>query len=215
MTKLDRMIAELCPDGVEFVKIGKVCTIGAGGTPSRGNSEYWENGSIKWLGSTVCKNNKYVDEVTDYITDLGLKNSSAKILKQGTILIAMVGVGTMGKVAFLNFEAATNQNVAALYPIDKNTLDESYLFYVCQTFSPQFAALSSGVQLAIANLSFIRSLKIPLPSLAKQKYIVSILDRFDVLVNDISSGLPAEIAARQKQYEYYRNLLLTFRELHA
>ena len=51
------------------------------------------------------------------------------------------------------------------------------------------------------------------PSVEKQKKIIGILDRFDTLCNDISTGLPAEIAARQKQYEYYRDKLLTFKEL--
>ena len=64
-------------------------------------------------------------------------------------------------------------------------------------------ALISGTRLA--------KIKIPIPSLAEQERIVSILDKFDILINDISSGLPAEIEARRKQYEYYRNKLLTFK----
>ena len=59
----------------------------------------------------------------------------------------------------------------------------------------------------------IRKFIIPVPPLEVQQRIVGILDRFDVLCNDISSGLPAEIEARQKQYEYYRDKLLTFKEL--
>ena len=196
-------------DDVPMVSIGEVCVTGAGGTPSRNNPEYWESGTIKWLGSTVCKNQKYIDEVTEYITDIGMNNSSAKMLKHGTTLIAMVGA-TIGKTAFLNFEATTNQNVAALYPLDENCLDESYLFYMCQTLFPHFSALSSGGKLPIANISFIRGLRIPLPPIDEQKRIATILDRFDALTTDISSGLPAEIAARQKQYEYYRDKLLTF-----
>ena len=58
----------------------------------------------------------------------------------------------------------------------------------------------------------IRKFEIPLPPLPEQRRIVSILDRFDALCNDLTSGLPAEIAARQKQYEYYRDKLLTFPE---
>lgn len=59
----------------------------------------------------------------------------------------------------------------------------------------------------------LRKLVIPVPSLEEQERIVSILDKFDALVNDISIGLPAEIEARQKQYEYYREKLLTFRKV--
>ena len=59
----------------------------------------------------------------------------------------------------------------------------------------------------------IRTFKIPVPPLEEQERIVAILDKFDALVNDISSGLPAEIEARRKQYEYYRDKLLTFPEL--
>lgn len=167
---------------------------------------------MKWLGSTVCKNQKYVDEVTEYITESGLSNSSAKILPIGTTLIAMVGA-TIGKIAFLNFEAATNQNVAALYPKNEKVLDKYYLFYACQILFPQFIALTSGGKLAIANLSFIRELQIPIPPLATQERIVEILDKFDALTTDITQGLPAEIEARRKQYEYYRNKLLDFKEL--
>jgi len=61
--------------------------------------------------------------------------------------------------------------------------------------------------------NIIENMKIVLPSLESQAKIVSILDKFDKLVNDISEGLPAEIEARRKQYEYYRNKLLSFEEL--
>lgn len=64
----------------------------------------------------------------------------------------------------------------------------------------------------MASLGFIRELSIILPSLERQKEISEILDRFDALCNDLSDGLPAEIEARQKQYEYYRDKLLSFKE---
>ena len=60
------------------------------------------------------------------------------------------------------------------------------------------------------NKEMILKYKIQIPSLSEQQHVVNILDRFDTLCNDISSGLPAEIKARQKQYEYYRDKLLTF-----
>ena len=62
------------------------------------------------------------------------------------------------------------------------------------------------------NLKDFKKIKIPIPSLVEQTRIISILNRFDALCNDLTSGLPAEIEARQKQYEYYRDKLLTFQE---
>ena len=194
-----------------LMTLGEVAMIQSGGTPSKNKKEYWTNGTIKWLGSTVCRNRKTIDEVTDYITEEGLKKSSAKMLKEQTTLIALVGA-TIGKVAFLPFEAAVNQNIAALYPIDTDQLNASYLYYACCTLYEKFTALSNE-KFSMANLSFVRGLIIPVPSLEEQERIVSILDRFDALTNDITSGLPAEIAARRKQYEYYRNKLLMFMEV--
>ena len=65
----------------------------------------------------------------------------------------------------------------------------------------------------IINANIVKNLKIPLPPLQEQERIVKILDKFDKLVNDISEGIPAEIEARRKQYEYYRNKLLNFKEI--
>ncbi len=191
-------------------KLGEVCKIISGGTPSKTKFEYWYGGKIKWLGSTVCQNKKTVSSVTNHITEEGLKNSSAKLLGKGTTLIALVGA-TIGKVAFLDFEATINQNIAGVYPLNDATLLPSYVYYACKKLYPIFIGLTNG-KLAMANLSFVRELSIPLPPLAEQERIVSILDRFDALVNDITQGLPAEIEARRKQYEYYRNQLLTFKE---
>ena len=65
----------------------------------------------------------------------------------------------------------------------------------------------------MANMSFVRSLKIPVPSLEVQNRIVFVLDNFDAICSNLNIGLPAEIEARQKQYEYYRDKLLSFKEL--
>ena len=70
----------------------------------------------------------------------------------------------------------------------------------------------SGAAQPKLNQKNLNSIRIPMPSKADTKRIVDILDRFEILCNDISRGLPAEIEARQKQYEYYRDKLLTFKE---
>ena len=197
-------------DDVPMVPLGEICNVQAGGTPSKKEKQYWTDGTIKWLGSTVCQNQKTVDSVTDYITELGLEKSSARIMPKDSTLIALVGA-TIGKVAFLPFEAAINQNIAGVYPKHPDKVNPSYVYYACTMLYPEFIGISQG-KLALANLSFVRGLKIPLPSIEVQEHTAAILDRFDAICNDLTSGLPAEITARQKQYEYYRNKLLTFKE---
>ena len=87
-----------------------------------------------------------------------------------------------------------------------------YYFHTIKGFKSLTPAITGGtIKHVLAGK--VGKIKVPVPSLEQQQRIVDILDRFDTLCNDISSGLPAEIEARQKQYEYYRDKLLTFKEL--
>ena len=79
-------------------------------------------------------------------------------------------------------------------------------------FLKQKRQLAHGTKVIEVTPDKLNDIVIPVPSLEEQERIVSILDRFDKLCNDISEGIPAEIEARQKQYEYYRDKLLTFKE---
>lgn len=85
-----------------------------------------------------------------------------------------------------------------------------FLYYILQ-FMNLNQYKSAGAQPGL-SVEKLEKLMVPVPSLADQQRIVSILDRFDALCNDLTSGLPAEIEARKKQYEYYRDKLLTFKE---
>lgn len=91
-----------------------------------------------------------------------------------------------------------------------NILNVDWFFHMLINMNlNQYASKSAQPGLAVRNL---KQLSIPIPSLEEQNHVADILDKFDALVNDLSSGLPAEIAARRKQYEYYRDRLLTFKE---
>ncbi len=126
--------------------------------------------------------------------------------KIGDILIS--AAGTIGKTVVFNGEPSYFQdsNIVWLEHDEKMVLNK-YLFYIYQTNPWRVSA--GGTIARIYNDNITKAI-IPLPPLEKQKEIVEILDRFDNLCNDISKGLPAEIEARQKQYEYYRDKLLTF-----
>lgn len=90
-------------------------------------------------------------------------------------------------------------------------LDKYFYYALCSLRKSILGCMKEGGTPAVNRNDLIR-LQIPIPSFEEQERIVSILDQFDALVNDISQGLPAEIEARRKQYEYYRDKLLTFKE---
>src|SRR5690554_2049997 len=106
----------MVPEGWKFSTIGNISQVTSGGTPSKAESKYWAEGSIPWIRTTEIQNCHLSPlDVQVFITDEGLKNSSAKLLPKGTILLAMIGQGkTRGQVALLNFKATTNQNSAAI-----------------------------------------------------------------------------------------------------
>ena len=161
--------------------LGDICDIRSGGTPSRDNPDYW-NGNIPWVGSGVCKD-KPISAADEYITEQGFNHSNAKLFKVGTTLIALVGA-TIGKTAYLEFETTTNQNIAGLYPKDENVVLTKFLFYAAQLLYSEFIKLGDG-KFRMANLSFVKGLKIVLPNPDIQKEIVEQLDREQKYVDSV------------------------------
>ncbi len=132
---------------------------------------------------------------------------NANIIRVPSILVQSRGV-----IDFIYFDKPfTFKNEMWAYTID-NKITLKYLYYVLKNNVNYFRDNASGMgSLPQISLSITEDFSIKLPSLQKQKEIVEILDNFDKLVNDLSNGLPAEIEARQKQYEYYRDKLLNFK----
>ena len=99
----------------------------------------------------------------------------------------------------------------------KHEQNPKYMGYVLSTANAQEQKSKGRVKSKVvhSNVPAISEIVIPLPPLEKQAEIAAILDQFNELCNDLTTGLPAEIEARQKQYEYYRDKLLTFKELGA
>lgn len=192
---------------VEWKKMSEVCkNICSGGTPLTSKPEYYD-GNIPWLRTQevdYCE----IHSTLRNITQLGLENSSAKMIPANCVIVAMYGA-TAAKVAINKIPLCTNQACCNL-EIDE---DKALVRYVYQWICKQYEvlkAMGEGSQHNI-NAKKVKDFEIPIPSLEEQHRIVSILDRFESLTTSLQSGLPAEIAARRQQYEHYRDKLLTFK----
>ncbi|MGI2071555.1 restriction endonuclease subunit S [Shewanella baltica] len=185
----------------------------SGGTPTAGTPEYYEDGEIPWLRTQEVRFSD-IEETDVKITPSALKNSAAKWIPENCVIIAISGA-TAGRSAINKIPLTTNQHCGCL-EIDSTKALYRYVFHWVSFNYENIKALGQGAR-GDLNSSIIKNFKLPIPyadnpekSLAEQARIVSILDKFDTLTNSITEGLPREIELRQKQYEYYRNLLLSF-----
>ena len=112
-----------------------------GGTPRRSVSKYWENGTIPWLKTGEINNSPILNN-SEYITEEGLKKSSAKVLPINSVIMALYGKGTAGRVGLLKFEATTNQACCAM--ICKDRIKSEYLYYYLLSIQPQIELLANG-----------------------------------------------------------------------
>lgn len=193
---------------IQWKTMGEICNrICSGGTPSTSNKSYYE-GEIPWLRTQeVDWKDVYDTEIK--ISKTAIDNSSAKLMPTNCVIIAMYGA-TAAKACINRIPLATNQACCNLQ-IDPQIAMYKYVYYwICNNYKV-LKGMGEGSQHNI-NANKIKTFPIPIPPLELQEKIVAILDRFETLVNDLSEGLPAEIAAVKEQYEYYRNRLLTFKE---
>ena len=196
---------------VKMKTLKDICIkISSGGTPNTSISSYYD-GDIPWLRTQEVDFNE-INETAMYITEEGLNNSSAKWIPKHSVIVAMYGA-TVGKVAFTSIPVTTNQACCNL-EINSNVANYKYVFYWLSKEYEYIKSLGQGSQTNI-NAQIVKNLKIAIPELSEQERIVECLDKFNGICRSLTSGLPAEIAARQKQYEYYRDKLLSFKELNA
>lgn len=128
--------------------------------------------------------------------------------KKGDILIS--AAGTIGRTVVYDGEPAYFQDSNIVWVANDETKILNRFLIHCYAMKPWYVS-TGGTIARLYNDNILKAV-VPVPSLERQKFIVDTLDRFDTLCNDLTSGLPAEITARQKQYEYYRDRLLTFKE---
>ena len=197
-------------DDVEIVPIRSVVEwSGSGGTPTKGVAEYYEGGDIPWIRTQDVRFNQ-IYSVNSYITGKAVEKTAAKWIPENCVIVAISGA-TAGRCAINKIRATTNQHCLNM-KINPQKALYKYVFYCVCSKHQELLEKKQGAR-GDLNSTLVLDVKIPLPNLQVQQHIVSILDHFDALCNNLTSGLPAEITARQKQYEYYRDKLLTFKEL--
>ena len=148
------------PEDFKIKTVSEFCAeTKSGSTPSRTNNEYWENGTISWVKSGEVHNNITL-QTEEYITSLGLSESSTKLLPKDTVLMAMYGV-TAGEVGYLAIEATTNQAICGM--ICRSKAEAAYLYFSLIQSQAAISRLSNGGAQDNLSKNFIDNIKIVVP----------------------------------------------------
>ena len=148
------------PNGFKVQTVSEFCAdTKSGSTPSRANDEYWENGTVPWIKSGEVHNNVSL-QTEEYITPLGLNESSTKLLPKDTVLMAMYGV-TAGEVGYLAIEATTNQAICGM--ICHSKAEAAYLYFSLIQSHVAISRLSNGGAQDNLSKAFIDNIKIVVP----------------------------------------------------
>ena len=159
------------------ILIKDITDVTSGGTPDRKNLSYWKNGDIPWIKTTELQNN-ILFSAEEYITEEGMKNSSAKIVPKDTVLIAMYGQGkTRGMTALLDFPATTNQACACILP--SNLLEPKYLWQYMVLSYDRLRNLAQGGNQPNLNGNMIKNFPITVPPKNEQKIFADFVTQVD------------------------------------
>lgn len=214
---IDQLIKKLCPNGAPFLSLDQIClkiTDGAHSSPKAVEHGYFMP-SVKDM-RTDGFNFSECKQIAKSDYELLLRNGCKP--KINDVLVAKDG--SILKYAFVvneEMDIVVLSSIAIFRPKTEIIHPKFLVHFLMQGWFKEFVireySSKGGVPRII--LKNFKKIQIPVPPLPVQEQIVQILDRFDALCNDLTSGIPAEIAGRRKQYEYYRDKLLTFKELKA
>ena len=191
----------------EKVKLGDICKyVTSGGTPKSSIKEYYEPKQIPWL-KTKEVNYCRIYETESYISKDGLDNSSAKMIPQNSVIVAMYGQGdTAGRVAINKIPLTTNQACCNLI-IDETKACYEFVYYQLVTLYEKMVSLKNGGAQPNLNAAIIKSMEIKLPPLKTQRYIADILSSYDNLIENNQKQIKLLEEAAQRLYkEWFVNL---------
>ncbi len=204
----------LSHDGIYPMKpLAELGKWSGGKTPSMSEKSFWDQGTIPWISSKDMKSST-LEDTQDHITEKAVKEASMTVYPANSIAV-VTRSGILKHtfpVAYVPFETTINQDIKMLV-VNENILPR-YAFHVLQGKGNDILVKTKKQGGTVDSLDFQKVLtyKVPVPSKDVQSKLVEVLDNFESICTDLNIGLPAEIEARQKQYEYYRDLLLTFAE---
>jgi type I restriction enzyme S subunit len=191
-------------EGVEMKTLGEVCIIKNGYTPSTKNSDFWDGGTLSWFTlEDIRKNGRILNDAIKHITPLGVKKGG--LFSANSIIVSTTA--TIGEYALILTDFLCNQQISCLSIKDTNIVLPKFLYFLAPHIGEWCKKnVNGGGSLLIVSTNKLQKVTIPIPSLSEQQRIVSILDTFEASIQN----LEAQLEQRQKQYEYYRNKLLTF-----
>src|SRR5574344_1209031 len=199
-------------NSVEYIELEKIFDIRNGYTPSKKEPSFWNNGNIPWFRmEDIRGNGSILNDSKQHVTKEAVKKSG--LFKKNSILLATTA--TIGVHAIITCEYLANQqftNFSIRKEFENKIMPKFayYYFFKIDSWCLNNVNISN---FASVDVSRMKQLIIPIPPIDVQREIVRILDRFEHLCSDLKNGIPAEIEARKKQYEYYREKLLTFKKL--
>ena len=205
MSKLQELINKLCPNGVEFKPLGEVFEMRNGYTPSKNNPDFWEGGTIPWFRmDDIRENGRILSDSIQHITPSAIKGKG--LFEANSFILATTA--TIGEHALIIADSLANQQFTNLKVRKSlsNLLETKFIYYY-MFIVDDFCKRNTNVSgFASVDMDKLKKMPFPVPPIEVQEEIVRILDSF----SDYAAELQAELQARKQQYEYYRNLLLTF-----
>lgn len=209
MTKLEQLIKELCPNGVEYKKLGEVATISRGGSFQK--KDFCEDGvPCIHYGQIYTRYGLFADKTLTFISEDAAKKQKYAVKNDIVMAVTSENIDDVCKcVAWLGEdEIAVSGHTAIIH----HTLNPKYLCYYFHTamFYAQKKKLAHGTKVIEVTPDKLADITIPVPPMEVQTEIVKILDEYSTSVTALQQELEKELTARKKQYEYYRDLLLDF-----
>ena len=205
MSKLQELINKLCPNGVEYKPLGEVFEMRNGYTPSKNNPEFWVGGTIPWFRmDDIRENGRILSDSIQHITPSAIKGKG--LFEANSFILATTA--TIGEHALIIADSLANQQFTNLKVRKSlsNLLVTKFIYYY-MFIVDDFCKRNTNVSgFASVDMDKLKKMPFPVPPIEVQEEIVRILDSF----SDYAAELQAELQARKQQYEYYRNLLLTF-----